>query len=110
MTALEAPGDSAVDAEGGGDDVEPSPAPLRRRRRPAPKAHVFWRFVFPVLVIAAGVAVLLLWRAGTKSVLDSTDGREVEIVTDPGAPGYVAFVDPTPTLLVAHTDGESWSG
>jgi hypothetical protein len=58
-----------------------------------------------VLVVVAGVAVVVLWRAGTKSILDSTDGREVELVVDPAAPGYEAFVVPTPTLLVAHIDG-----
>jgi hypothetical protein len=106
MTTLDTPRDANADTVTDVDsDADRWPAPRRRRRRPAPKAHAFWRFVFPLLVIAAGVAVLLLWRAGTKSVLDSTDGREVEIVTDPGAPGFVAFVDPTPTLLVAHTDG-----
>ncbi|RMH84161.1 MAG: hypothetical protein D6683_02000, partial [Actinomyces sp.] len=64
----------------------------RRRRRPAPPAHPFWRFVFPVLVVAAGVGAALLWRAGTKAVLDSTDGRLIDVVTDPAAPGYEVFV------------------
>jgi hypothetical protein len=82
----------------------------RRRRQPAPKANPFWRFVFPLLVVGAGVAVLALWREGTKSVLDSTDGREIELVIDPAEPGYEAFVDPTPTLLVAHTEGEELVG
>ena len=102
MTALDTAGDPAPGVE---------PQPQRRRwrrrrpRRPAPSANIFWRFVFPVLVVVAGVAVVVLWRAGTKSILDSTDGREVELVVDPAAPGYEAFVVPTPTLLVAHIDG-----
>ena len=89
------------------DDTTTAPPQVRRRRRPAPKANAFFRFVFPLIIVAAGVAVMLLWRHGTKVVLDSTDGDLVEIVTDPSAPGYEAFVDPTPTLMVAHVvDGE----
>jgi len=83
---------------------------LRRRRRPAPKANLFWRFLFPLVVVAAGVAVLLLARHGTKSVLDSTDGDLVDIVTNPSLPGYEAFVDPTPTMLLVHVDGAKLVG
>ncbi|MFQ5558849.1 MAG: hypothetical protein ACE5GB_15250, partial [Acidimicrobiales bacterium] len=72
---------------------------------PAPRANPFWRFVFPLLVVGAGVAVYLLFVAGTKSVLDSTDGRVVVTVLAPDEPGYQVFIDPTPTMLVAHTDG-----
>lgn len=94
-------------AEDHDGDVAP---PTRRRRRPAPRAHPFWRFVFPVLVVAAGVAVFFVWRAGTKAVLDSTDGQQVVVVSDPAAPGYVAFVDPTPTMLVVHTADDELVG
>ena len=87
-----------------------APRRLRRRRRPAPKANLFWRFMFPLMVAGAGIAVLLLWEAGTKAVLDSTDGEEFAIVTDPAAPGFEAFVDPTPTMLLVHTDGGQLSG
>ena len=78
--------------------------PRWRRRRPAPRAHPFFRFVFPLLVVVAGVAVLLLWSEGTKAVLDTTDGAAVPFVTDPAEPGFIAFATPTPTILVAHTD------
>ncbi len=82
-----------------------SPQVLRRRRRVvAPRGNVFWRFIFPVLLVAAAVGVFLLWRVGTKAVLDSTDGRILDVVTDPALPGFEAFVDPTPTMLVAHID------
>lgn len=74
------------------------------RRRPAPKANPFFRFVFPVVILALGAWVFALWREGTKAVLDSTDGTVVAVVTDPTAPGYEVFVDPTPTLLIAHLD------
>lgn len=83
----------------------PRAAPERRRlrRRPAPRAHPFWRFGFPVIVVAAGVAVLLLSQGGARTVLDSTAGEVVDIVQRPDEPGYEVFVQPTPTLLVAHT-------
>ena len=92
---------SVVDEVTLGEYEEP-PGPTRRR--PAPKANPFFRFVFPIVIVALGAAVFLLWRQGTKAVLDSTDGTVVEIVTDPDAPGYEVFVDPTPTLLIAHLD------
>ena len=83
--------------------VERPPTRRRARRRPAPRAHPFWRFGFPVIVVAAGVAVLLLSQGGARTVLDSTAGEVVDIVQRPDEPGYEVFVQPTPTLLVAHT-------
>jgi len=87
--------------------VEPARS---RRRRPAPKANPFFRFLFPLIIIALGAWVFLLWREGTKAVLDSTDGEVIEIVTDPDAPGYEVFVDPTPTLLVVHLEDDRLVG
>ncbi len=82
-----------------------SPQVLRRRRRvAAPGGNVFWRFLFPLLIVVAAVGVFLLWRAGTKAVLDSTDGRLLDVITDPALPGFEVFVDPTPTMLLAHVD------
>ena len=87
-------------------DEPPDAAPRRRerRRRPAPPAHPFFRFVFPLFIVAAGIAVFLLWREGAKAVLDTTDGEAVFAVDDPAEPGFLAFATPTPTLLVAHVD------
>jgi len=62
------------------------------------------------MVVAAAAAVFLLWRAGTKAVLDSADGQLVEVVTDPTLPGFEAFVNPTPTLLLAHTEDQKLVG
>lgn len=76
----------------------------RRRRRPAPKANWFWRFLFPLVVVGLGYATFELWREGTKAVLDSTDGTLIEVVSDPNAPGFEAFVSSTPTMIVLHTD------
>ena len=78
------------------------PAVRSGRKRPAPSPHPFWGLVFPFLVVAAAVLVFAVWRDGTKLVLDSNDGERIETITDPAAPGYRAFVDPTPTMLIAH--------
>ena len=102
---------TSTDAAPSADDVVlrelGAEAPTRRRRkrrRPAPKANWFWRFVFPLLLVGLAYAAFDLWREGTKAVLDSTDGTLVEVVSDPNAPGYEAFVTPTPTMIVLHTD------
>ena len=87
-------------------DERPTASSGRRRKRrvPAPKANLFWRFVFPIVLAGLAVASFQLWRMGTKAVLDSTDGTVVEVVSDPGAPGYQAFAVPTPTMLTLHID------
>ena len=89
-------------------DLEERPTALsgrrRKRRVPAPKANLFWRFVFPIVLAGLAVASFQLWRTGTKAVLDSTDGTVVEVVSDPDAPGYQAFAVPTPTMLTLHID------
>lgn len=79
------------------------PERRRARRRPAPRAHPFWRFGFPLIVVAAGVAVLLLSQGGARTVLDTAAGEVVDVVQRPDEPGYEVFAQPTPTLLVAHT-------
>ncbi|MFT7611008.1 MAG: hypothetical protein ACI9MX_004101 [Candidatus Aldehydirespiratoraceae bacterium] len=102
------PAEPTSDNEGSAaSDNEGSAAqPLGRRRRLAPPAHPFFQWVFPVLVAIAGVVVVLLWIDGTKAVLETTDGELIAPVTDPDAPSFIAFAEPTPTLLVAHTDAD----
>ncbi len=108
MTTVDTPSEPSepivLEAMDDGRLGDPAQPLRRRRRRPAPKSNPFWRFVFPLIVIAAGAAVVLLWRHGTKVVLDSTDGELVDIVTDPTEPGFEAFVDPTPTMLLVHVE------
>jgi len=62
----------------------------------------WWRVGYPVLV---GVVVLLvvpiLVFAGLRVILDSSDGKLIKRVTDPGAPGYEAVVEKTPTAMAA---------
>jgi hypothetical protein len=96
-----------------GSDSEPSAAPAasppgagdrpsraRSGRSPSP----WWRFGFPIaLVVLIGAIPVLVW-AGTQVVLESNDGRLINRVTDPDAPGWEAVLDPTPTNLVLTTN------
>ncbi len=84
------------------DHLNQSSIVRRRGKRPAPSPHPFWGLVFPFLVVAAAGLVFAVWSDGTRLVLDSNSGERIETITDPAAPGYRAFVDPTPTMLIAH--------
>ena len=84
---------------------------LGRGRRPAPRAHFFWRLVYPGVVVAAGIAVLFLALEGGRAVLNTTvDSVDEEIVLEPDEPGYLELVGATPTLLSLHTDGGRLTG
>lgn len=89
---------------GGSSDPGPGPerppSPARSGRTPS----LWWRYGFPVaLVVLIGAIPVLVW-AGTKVVLNSNDGRLVNRVTDPAAPGWEAVLDPTPTNVVLTTN------
>ena len=84
---------------------------VRGRRQPAPRAHFFWRFVFPAIVVAAGLAVLLLAQEGGRRVLDTRfETVEERIVIQPDEPGYLELVGVTPTLLSLHVDDGQLAG
>ena len=85
---------------------------LRRSdRRPAPPAHFFWRLVFPGVIVAAGIAVLILALEGGRAVLTQTvEPVDEEIVLEPDEPGYLELVAATPTLLALHTRDGSLTG
>jgi hypothetical protein len=53
-----------------------------------------------VVVVAAALSYV-----GIKTVRASRAGRVVSAVTDPAAPGFEAFLEPTPTLAILHRDG-----
>ena len=81
------------------------------RRRPAPRAHYFWRFVYPGVVVVAGIGVLLLVLEGGRAVLNKTvDEVQERIVLEPDEPGYSEFVGVTPTLLSLHTHNGELTG
>ena len=84
---------------------------VRGRRQPAPRAHFFWRFAFPAIVVAAGLAVLLLAREGGRAVLDTRfETVQEPIVLQPDEPGYLELVGVTPTLLLLHTHNGELAG
>ena len=63
--------------------------------------------VFSTLLATAVVAGGALAYIGVQTVRTSRAGKSVSTVTDPALPGFEAFLDPTPTLLVVHGSGTS---
>lgn len=61
-------------------------------------------------IVAALCALILLGgglvAVGWAQVRDSTPGEYVDASRSPDEPGYVALVEPTPTMLVATVDGD----
>ena len=78
----------------------------RRRRTAAEPAAWPWRWAFPALMVGLALAIPLLGKVGADAVLRSNTGAEVESITDPEAPGYLAALEPTPIALVLSTDGD----
>lgn len=78
------------DGEQGGDG--------RRRAHPVLR----WAFIGAWMLLILAIPVLTL--VGVRAVGRSNAGRELNVETDPSAPGYEAAVDPTPTMLVTQTD------
>ncbi|MYI55356.1 MAG: hypothetical protein F4110_15485, partial [Acidimicrobiaceae bacterium] len=85
--------------------------PGLRDRRTAPQSHLFWRLVYPAVVVAAGTAVLLLALTGGRAVLRTTVASvEEPIVLAPDEPGHLRLVEATPTLLSLHTHNGRLAG
>lgn len=74
------------------DSLDPS------HRRPTR----LWMGVFASCMVVLLGASLALTYVGVQTVRSSKAGRIVSTVTDPAAPGFEAFVEPTPTLVVLH--------
>ena len=64
----------------------------------------FWRWVFPLIVVAFVIWSVVLFIDGLQTVLDSEEGKIREAVTDPTAPGFEAFVEQTWSMLVVTED------
>lgn len=62
-----------------------------------------------VLLALAAAVPLLVWF-GWSAISGSSDGTDVSVPVDPSAPGYQAYVEPTPTLLLIHGDGDGLDG
>jgi hypothetical protein len=54
-----------------------------------------------VLLVLVGIGAVLA-VAGWRVVRDSTVGQRIDPTTDPAAPGFEGFVEPSPTTLVVH--------
>ncbi len=88
-------GDSAPSADG-------AVLPVDHRR--------WWHWGWPLILLALAAAVPLLAWFGWSAISGSSDGTEVRAPVDPSAPGYRAFVEPTPTLLLVHAEGDRLHG
>jgi hypothetical protein len=88
-----------------GEHVAPvAAAPIDRRGRATNRLGPFWRWGFPAFIVVLALLVPVLVKVGQRTVLQSTDGRVLNQVTDPAAPGFQIITEPTPTLLLVQTD------
>ena len=87
------------DSPPGADRAAPKRSPSR-----------WWRWGWPLLLLGLAAAVPLLVWLGWSAISGSSDGTEVGGPVDPAAPGYEAFVEPTPTLLLIHANGDRLHG
>lgn len=60
-------------------------------------------FAFAGFLLAVIVGGFFVGRSLQVAVLESSSGSVSEVILDPAAPGFRAFTDATPTLLVVHT-------
>jgi LytR cell envelope-related transcriptional attenuator len=72
--------------------------PVAGARRPSR----LWMSLFATGMVIAVLTAGVLTYVGLDTVRTSKAGRIVSTVTDPAAPGFEAFVEPTPTLVVFH--------
>ena len=86
------------------DTGETAPAGGRHLIRHGPSRR--WMIVFCALLAVSVAGALALTYAGIKTVRASRAGQAVSTVTDPAAPGFEAFLEPTPTLAILHRDGK----
>ena len=70
----------------------------------------WWRWGWPLLLLGLAAAVPLLVWLGWSAISGSSDGTEVGAPLDPAVPGYEAFVEPTPTLMLIHANGDRLHG
>jgi len=65
---------------------------------------VFWKFVFPVLLLALVIAIPVLMLTGWNLLLQSKEGKFEVANRDEKAPDYRAITPPTPTMLLIQVD------
>ena len=87
----------------GSDAGQAAPAGGRYAVRHGPSRR--WMTVFCTLLALSVAGAVALTYAGIKTVRASRAGQAVSTVTDPAAPGFEAFLEPTPTLAIVHRSG-----
>lgn len=92
-------GSEAADAAPDGDVAAP------RRTDPAGSAARIRRLAAGGILVSLLLTGATLVYAGSRIVRSSTEGRVVQPIDDPTAPGFEAQVEPTPTLLLMHDRG-----
>jgi hypothetical protein len=90
--------------KGAVDEAPAAPSGARHFAHQGPSRR--WMTVFGTLLALAAVTGALLAMVGIKTVRESRAGKVVATVTDPSAPGFEAFLEPTPTLALLHRDGK----
>ncbi|MCY4036127.1 MAG: LytR C-terminal domain-containing protein [bacterium] len=85
-------------------------APGTGRAAAARQWPSWWRWGWPLLLLGLAAAVPLLAWLGWSAISNSSDGTEVGAPADPAASGYEAFVEPTPSLLLIHANGDRLHG
>jgi len=91
---MTAPTEEQVRPTAGSHFVESERRPSRR-----------WMIVFSTLLTVTLVAGAVLAYVGVETVRTSRAGKSVSTVSDPTQPGFEAFLEPTPTLLLIHASG-----
>lgn len=66
----------------------------------------FWRWGFPLVILAVVIWSAVLLLDGLRTILESEEGRTREAITDPKAPGFEAFVEQTWSMLILTEDAE----
>ena len=69
-----------------------------------PPVHPAARYGFIGAMVVLVLAIPVLAYIGGKALSRSSQGRELNVETDPEAPGFEAIVEPTPTLMITQTD------
>lgn len=88
---------SAATGSASPDDVAADPGADAAQSGPPWRVVISFGVLVALFVSGAGLAY-----AGARLIRSSTEGETVSPIDDPDAPGFEAFVDPTPTLVMLH--------
>lgn len=85
--------------------TDPAPVAGRHFLPPPGGPSRRWLTVFASLLALSVAAAAVLTYLGIQTVRESRAGRSVSTVVDPARPGFEAFLEPTPTLVVLDGNG-----